>query len=189
MLIHLKKYDHPQVECFFITVIWFLLIDHFAELRLSVTFPSCRGGCRRSLAWAAVLPRALGCYPRDRAQWHWLQGGQVSLHLSLPPVVAESCCLPCPSGRSVSSQIPEPGILKTHCSSSCTRQGGNNNLEVLPKYLPRPAYDRHCCPGVGLELGGLDSVPLILMSWIQMQHLLWSKLVVFLLLPLELHHV
>lgn len=177
------------MECFFITVIWFLLIDHFAELRLSVTFPSCRSGCRRSLAGAAVLPRALGCYPRDRAQWHWLQGGQVSLHLSLPPVVAESCFLPCPSGRSVSSQIPEPGILKTHCSSSCTRQGGNNNLEVLPKYLPRPAYDRHCCPGVGLELGGLDSVPLILMSWIQMQHLLWSKLVVFLLLPLELHHV
>lgn len=71
-----------------------------------------------------------------------------------------------------------------YCSSSGTRQGGNQNLEVLPKYLPRPAYDRYCCPGVGLELGGLDSVPLILMPWIQMQHLFWNKLVVFLLLPL-----
>lgn len=84
---------------------------------------------------------------------------------------------------------PKPGILKTRCSSSCTGQGGNNNLEVLPKYLPRPADSRYCCPGVGLEFGGLDSVPLILMSWILMQHLLWSKLVVFLLLPLEWHHV
>lgn len=59
---------------------------------------------------------------------------------------------------------PKPGILKTRCSSSCTGQGGNNNLEVLPKYLPRAADGGYCCPGVGLEFGGLDSVPLILMS-------------------------
>lgn len=184
MLIHLKKYDHPQVECFFITVIWFLLIDHFAELHLSVTFPGCLGGCRRWLALAAVLPRPLGCSHRDRAHCCWLQGGQVPLHLPLPPMVAGPCFLPCPSGRSVGSQIPEPGFLKQHCSS-CTRQGGNNDLEVLPKYLSRPAYDRYCCPDAGLELGGLDSVPLILMSWIQRQHLFWNILVVFLLLPLN----
>lgn len=55
------------------------------------------------------------------------------------------------------SQIPEPGFLNI----AGTRQGGNQTLEVLPKYLPRPAYGRYCCPGV--ELGGLDSVPLSLM--------------------------
>lgn len=120
-----------------------------------------------------------GCSHRDRAPCSGLQGGQVPLHLPLPPMVAGSCFLPCPSSLSVGSQIPEPGFLKN------TRQGGNNNLEVLPKYLSRPAYDRYCCPGVGFELGGLDSVLLILMAWIQMQHLFWNKLVVFLLLPLN----
>jgi len=60
-------------------------------------------------------------------------------------------------------------------------------MEALLKYLPRPAYGRYLCPGVGLALGGLDSVPLILMTSRQIHHLHWSKLVVFLLPPLELH--
>lgn len=156
-------------SAFFITVIWFLPIDHFAELHLSVTFPGCCGGGRRALAWAAVLPRALGCSHRNRAHCHCLQAGQVSLHLSLPPVVL---ALPI--------RLADPWARFLIKTLHCTRQGGSNNLEVLPKYLPRPGYDRYCCPGVGLELGGLDSVPLILMSCTQMQHLFWNELTVFL---------
>lgn len=53
--------------------------------------------------------------------------------------------------------------------------------------LPGPAYGRYCVPGVGLELGGLDSVPSILMSSRQIHHLYWCKSAVFLLPPVELH--
>ena len=152
----------------------------------------CRRGCRRSIGLFGALdvgssaPQQFwGAPPGTGLRVDLLWNGQVSLHLSQPPVTAESCFLPYPSGCSVSSHIP--GFLKTCCSSSCTRQGGNNNMEALLKYLPRPAYGTYCCPGVGFEVGGLDSVPLILMTSRQIHHLQWSKLVVFLLLPLELH--
>lgn len=110
-----------------------------------------------------------------------LSQGQGSLPLpsswasfSPPFSASRGSCLAHQVGRSL-SQVSYKNI-----ALHCTTQGGNNNLEVLPKYLPRPGYDRYCCPGVGLELGGLDSVPLILMSCTQMQHLFWNELTVFL---------
>lgn len=176
MLIHLKKYDHPQVECFFITVIWFLAIDHFAELHLSVTFPGCRGGCRRCWRGQQCSPGLWGALTGTGIAWHCLQGFS-------PPFSASH------GGRILLLALPIRSLCwqsdpwARFLKKALQQQGGNNNLEVLPKYLPRPAYDWYCCPGVGLELGGLDSVPLILMSWVQMQHLFWNELVVFLLLP------
>lgn len=115
-----------------------------------------------------------------------LLNGQVSTFLCLPWRQNPASCLT-HQVVPLAVRSPSPSFLKTCCSSSCTRRGGNNNMEALLKHLPRPAYSKYCCPGIGLELGGLDSVPLILTSSRQIHHLHWSKLVAFLLLPLELH--
>jgi len=52
-----------------------------------------------------------------------LQNGQVSLHLRLPPVMAESCFLPDPSGWSISSQIPEFRFLKNMLEQQLHKTG------------------------------------------------------------------
>lgn len=156
---------------------------------LGAASPS-RGLAAGGVQAAPRLTGALGAGSTNTAgAWEWVSmliSYKMGTLLSLPWQHNPS---PCPTRQVAPSaaRSPGPGFLITCCSSSCTRRGGNNRVEATLKCLPRPAYSRQCLPGVGLELGGLDSVPSILMSSRQIHHLHWSKLAVFLLLPVELH--